>query len=58
MNKRRAVWLREDQWELVNAILSVAASNNLTDGTAISRVALDWCVTRIAEIRDAIEAAQ
>lgn len=56
MMKKRAVWLREDQWELVDAILSVAASNNLSNGTAISRVALDWCVARIAEIRDAMGA--
>ena len=60
MNKRRAVWLRDDQWELTDAILSVSGSNLTFDARItpkpLNQVAGDWCATRIAEIRDAIGA--
>jgi hypothetical protein len=57
--KRRAVYLREDQWELIDAILNVSASNLHEDvrlaTKQLTRATVYWCVTRIAEIRDAIK---
>lgn len=55
MGKRRAVYLREDQWELIDRILDVAGSDLCEDvrlGTkGMTRAAVHWCIARVEEIR-------
>jgi hypothetical protein len=59
---KRAVWLRDDQWDLIDQILETAISDLREDvrlGTkSLTRAAVHWCVSHIAEIRDTISAAK
>jgi hypothetical protein len=60
-DRKRAVYLRNDQWGLIDGVLGAALLDICKDNIRVStlepasRVALSWSRDRIGEIREAIK---
>ncbi len=61
-DRKRAVYLREEQWLLLDALLAaalidIAKDLRVSSVEPASEAVLSWSQDRISEIRDAIKAA-